>query len=105
MLLWLNGSGTSGSSFLKGELGVRDGQVASGFIETSKVILESPTLRENETLTEKAYKYLDIVKVVIDRYHKAWTWISENQGYYWDTPQENTKNSNPLGWWLPIRHL
>ncbi|KYH40307.1 MAG: hypothetical protein AYL32_012440 [Candidatus Bathyarchaeota archaeon B26-2] len=90
---WGNYNATYGNSRYEREgwreFGVWDGVLTTALIETVQVILENQNLRANQTLREKADRYLETVKTVIDRYHNAWTDISEGMGYYWDSPEED----------------
>jgi len=84
---WGNYNETYGNSrYAYQEYGVWDGVITTAIIEVCQLIYSDPELSRNETLKEIADKYLDCIKQVIDRYHKCWTSLSEDEGFYWDNP-------------------
>jgi len=88
---WGNYNETYGNSRYAGEgmnrdFGVWDGVLTTAIIETAQTIYDHPVLMANQTLKEKADKYLKLVKTIIDRYHGCWTNLTETEGFYWDNP-------------------
>jgi hypothetical protein len=85
---WGNYNETYGNSvYAYQEYGVWDGVLTTAILETAQTIYDHPVLMANQTLREKADKYLELVKTIIDRYHGCWTNLTETEGYYWDNPE------------------
>ena len=84
---WGNYNETYGNSnYDYREYGVWDGVISTAVVETAQTVYNYSALRGNQTYRMKADRYLQLAKAIIDRYHKCWTEVSEQEGYYWDSP-------------------
>lgn len=83
---WGNYNETYGSPRYKYyEWSVWDGLISFSILRACSIILGDEELKNNSTLCTKANSYLNLVKKVINSWHKCWSWVSREPevGYYW----------------------
>lgn len=71
------------------EYTVWDGVIGLPVIEAAKIIRNDGNLSSDPNFSARADAYVDLITQVIQRHHKSWTQVSDDQGYYWDDPNED----------------
>jgi len=66
---------------------VIDGVISIAIMETVLAIYGYYEQKPVYKYFEKANKYVEVVKGVIEKWRKCWTEISTDEGYYWPTPK------------------
>jgi hypothetical protein len=84
---WGNYNETWGNSRYEfREYTVWDGVIGLPIIEAAKIIRGDELLSRNTTLSARADSYVQLITEIINRHHRSWTQVGEDQGYYWDDP-------------------
>jgi len=87
---WGNYNETWGSSLYDyREYTVWDGVIGLPVIEAARVIMKDRNLSADPELSARANRYIELIRRIVLRHHKAWTQAGPGEGYYWDDPTQD----------------